>query len=275
MKLGIGSFAYRWSVGRPYYRPEHPMTVDQLLDRCVAHGVKAVLLCNNYSLHEFSDDALRAIRARLEKEGITVETGSRGTDFSYFKRMMEVSRILGSKVLRIGWDMDRNTDRAGLDKQVQNGIDTISALMPLAHEYGISIAVENGKLNDIYEIKRIIEGVNDPMFGCVVDSCNSTCFITPTEEVFRVLAPYAKSVHFKDYTVKLDPRGDIIYGKPLGQGMVDFHMMKRILEENGYDGNVFLELYIDRCDTHEATVEFEEDCVRQSVEYAKTVLNLQ
>ena len=274
MRLGIGSFAYRWSVGRPYYRPENPMTVDQLLDRCVAHDVKAVLLCNNYSLHEFADDELRAIRARLDREGITVETGSRGTDFTYFKRMLDVSQILGSKVLRIGWDMDRNTDQAGLDKQVQNGIDTISALMPTAHEYGINIAVENGKLNDIYEIKRIIEGVNDPMFGCVVDSCNSTCFITPTEEVFRVLAPYAKSVHFKDYVVKLDPRGDIIYGKPLGQGLVDFKKMKKILEDNGYDGNVFLELYIDRFEDHAQTVKFEEECVRQSVEYAKNVLDL-
>ena len=35
MNFGIGSFAYRWSIGRPYYRPEDPMTVDQLIDRCV------------------------------------------------------------------------------------------------------------------------------------------------------------------------------------------------------------------------------------------------
>ena len=37
MNFGIGSFAYRWSIGRPYYRPEDPMTVDQLIDRCVKY----------------------------------------------------------------------------------------------------------------------------------------------------------------------------------------------------------------------------------------------
>ena len=274
MKLGIGSFAYRWSVGRPYYRPENPMSVDRLIDRCVAHNVKAVLLCNNYSLHEFADEDLRVIRSRLDKEGITVETGSRGTDFDYFKRMLEVSKILGAKILRIGWDMDRNTDREGLQRQVKNGIDTISALMPTAHEYGVSIGIENGKLNDIYEVKEIIEGVNDPMFGCVLDTCNSTCFLTKTEEAVRVLAPYAKSVHFKDYIVKLDPRGDIIYGVPLGKGIVDFKKMKEILEENHYEGNVFLELYIDRLDDHAETVRFEEECVRQSVAFAHEELNL-
>ena len=92
MNFGIGSFAYRWSIGRPYYRPEDPMTVDQLIDRCVKYGVKAVLLCNNISLHEFTEEQLTAIRDRIVKEGMTVETGSRGTDFNYFKRMLEVSK---------------------------------------------------------------------------------------------------------------------------------------------------------------------------------------
>lgn len=274
MKLGMGSFAYRWAVGRQYYQPENPMSVDQLIDRCVHHGVKAVLLCNNILLHEYTDEQLHAIKARLDRESMIVETGSRGTDVNYFKRMLEVSRILGSKVLRVGWDMNRDTDEAGIRKQVQNGIDTLRSLMPLAHEYGVQVAIENGKLNAIDEVKEIIEGVNDPYFGCALDTCNSTCFIAPTDEVVRVLAPYAKTVHFKDYVVKLDPRGDVITGVPLGQGYVDFHQSLDVLKENHFDGVIFLELYIDRCDTQEETLAYEEECVRQSVEYAHRELNL-
>lgn len=274
MKFGIGSFAYRWAVGRPYYRPENPMTVDQLIDRCLHYGIKTVLLCNNISLHEFADDELRRIRARLDKEGMTVETGSRGTDVNYFRRMLDVSKILGSKVLRIGWDMDRTADAAGIKAQVQNGIKTISSLMPLAREYGVNIAIENGKLNTIYEVKEIIEGVNDPFFGCAMDTCNSTCFITPTDEVVRVLAPYAKTVHFKDYVVTLDPNGDIITGRPLGQGYVDFHKALETLKTNGFDGNIFLELYIVHKDTHEETIAYEEECIKESLQYAHDELKL-
>ena len=69
MNFGIGSFAYRWSIGRPYYRPEDPMTVDQLIDRCVKYGVKAVLLCNNISLHEFTEEQLTAIRDLPSADG--------------------------------------------------------------------------------------------------------------------------------------------------------------------------------------------------------------
>lgn len=272
MNFGIGSFAYRWSIGRPYYRPENPMTVDRLIDRCVAHGVKTVLLCNNILLHEFTEQQLTAIRDRIIKEGMTVETGSRGTDFAYFKRMLEVSEFLGSKVLRIGWDMDRNTDAAGLERQVQQGIQTIGALMPMAHKCGVQVAIENGKLNDIYEVKKIIEGVNDPFFGCALDTCNSTCFISPTETVVRTLAPYAKTVHFKDYVVTLNPRGDVITGVPLGQGYVNFPLLLDILKQNGYDGNIFLELYIDHCDSHDETAAYEEDCVKQSIDYAHKAL---
>ena len=274
MRLGIGSFAYRWAVGRPYYRPENPMTPDQLIDRCVKYGVKSVLLCNNYSLHEFKDEELRAIRKRLDDENMIVETGSRGTDLNYFKRMLDVSKILGSKVLRIGWDMDRDTDQAGIDRQVQNGIQTIGTLMEMANDYGIEVAVENGKLNKVDEVKKMIEGVNDPHFGCALDTCNSTCFTTPADVVVRVLGPYAKTVHFKDYVVKLNNRGDVITGVPLGQGFNDFKDALNVLKENGFDGNIFLELYIDRFDSHEETIAYEEECVRQSIEYAHNELKL-
>ena len=142
MRLGIGSFAYRWSVGRPYYRPEKPMSADDLIDRCVEYGVKALLYCNNMELENYPDEKLYALHDRLEKEGIEIETGSRGTGRDYFIRMLNVSKILGAKVMRIGWDMDRTTDAEGIKKQIQNGIDTIKSLMPLAHEYGIDIGIE-------------------------------------------------------------------------------------------------------------------------------------
>ena len=274
MRLGIGSFAYRWSVGRPYYRPQHPMSADDLIDRCAEYGVKALLYCNNMELEKYSDEKLRKLHDRLEKEGIVVETGSRGTDRDYFIRMLNVSKILGAKVMRIGWDMDRTADAEGLKRQVQTGIDTIRSLMPLAQEYGIESGIENGKGNLVSEVKEIIEGVHDPALGAVVDTCNSTVFITPTEEAVRTLAPYAKSVHIKDYVVTLDPRGDVITGVALGKGYVDFPKILKILEENGYDGNCFVELYIDRCDTHEETVKQEWALVKESVEYAQNVLKL-
>jgi sugar phosphate isomerase/epimerase len=274
VKFGIGSFAYRWAMGRPYYQPESPMSVDQLIDRCVHYGVKAVLLCNNVPLHEFTTGQLDSIKDRLIKEGLILETGSRGTNPDYFERMLEVSRYLGSKVLRIGWDMDRNTNKVEIEKQVQTAIDTFKALMPLAHKYDIQLAIENGKLNDIYEIEKIIQGVDDPYFGCTLDTCNSTCFTFPTNEVVDVLAPYAKSVHFKDYVVTLDPDGDVITGVPLGQGYVDFEYALDALRKNGYDGNIFLELYIKRMDNHEETCLYEEKCVKQSIEYARDELVL-
>lgn len=274
MKLGIGSFAYRWSVGRPYYRPEKPMTADDLIDRCIEYDVKALLFCNNMELETYEDEKLRKLHDRLEKEGIAIETGARGTQRDYFVRMLNASKILGAKTMRIGWDMDRTADAEGLKKQVQNGIDTIKGLMPLAHEYGIEIGIENGKGNLVSEVKEIIEGVNDPALGAVVDTCNSTVFLTPTEEAVRTLAPYAKSVHIKDYVVELNSRGDVITGVSMGKGYVDFPKMLQILEENGYNGNCFIELYIDRCDNHEDTVKREWKMVEESIDYAKNVLNL-
>lgn len=272
MKLGMGSFAYRWAIGRPYYRPKDPMDVHALIDQCVRFKLHAVLLCNNIELHTLSDAQILEIKEHLDKEKIDVEVGARGVDQEYFKRMLEICHLLGAKVLRVGWDMDRTTN---LDKQVQNGIETMKKLMQIANAYGVEIGIENTKVITIQEVKAIIEGVNDPHFGAVIDTCNSTCFITPTEEVVSTLAPYAKQVHIKDYIVKLDPSGDIIYGVPLGQGMVNFNKVKEILDQAGFNGHAFLELYIDRKETHEQTIQYEQDCVAQSVAYARDVLHLQ
>ena len=46
-----------------------------------------------------------------------------------------------------------------------------------------SIRTYTGKPADKKQVKKIIEGVNDPFFGCALDTCNSTCFMTPTETV--------------------------------------------------------------------------------------------
>ncbi len=274
MNFGIGSFAYRWSIGRPYYRPDNPMSVKELIDKTAGYGVNRILLCNNIPLHEFAKEQLCEIKTRLEEKQMIPETGSRGTDFEYFKKMIEISEYLGSHTLRAAWDMDRNIDAAGIKKQVQKGIETFKALMPECHKHNVTIAIENGKLNDIYEIKEMVESVSDDHLGVAVDTCNSTCFITPTQEVFEVLAPYAKSVHFKDYKVVLDPRGDIITGVAMGDGCVNFQKLLDILRENGYDGNIFLELYIDHFDNHEDTVRYEEECVNRSMKYAKDTLKL-
>ncbi|MBP3851331.1 MAG: TIM barrel protein, partial [Erysipelotrichaceae bacterium] len=178
MKLGMESFAYRWAIGRLYYRPKDPMDVHALIDQCVRFKLHAVLLCNNIELHTLSDSQILEIKEHLDKEKVDVEVGARGVDQEYFKRMLEICHLLGAKILRVGWDMDRTTN---LDKQVQNGIETMKKLMQIANAYGVEIGIENTKVITIQEVKAIIEGVNVPHFGAVIDTCNSSCFITPTE----------------------------------------------------------------------------------------------
>jgi len=55
---------------------------------------------------------------------------------------------------------------------------------------------------------------------------------------------------------------------------VNFHHVLEQLGKCGYEGNLFLELYIDRLETHAETIAYEEDCVRQSVEFAHNELKL-
>jgi Sugar phosphate isomerases/epimerases len=256
-------------MGRPYYQPKNPITVLEFLANMDALGVKGVLLCNNIPLHEYTDAQLAEVKEKLDQYGMFVELGSRGTTVEYFVKMLDICNTLGAKVLRAVYDIDRSGGEDTVPPQVQAGIKCLKEVVPEAKKRGVVMGIENGHTISIDEVKTMIEGIGDDTIGSVPDTLNSASMLEKPEAVLRLLAPYAKQVHYKDFVMNITKHGTLIEGVAMGDGIVDFPKMTEILKETGYQGNIFLELYVDQRATEEETRAYEDESVRRSIDYAK------
>lgn len=269
--FGVCSFAYRWSIGRPYYRPENPLGLIDFIGKMADYGVKAVQICNNVDLHEYDQKQLEEVKTALQERGLVVETGSRGTTVEHFKKHIDVASFLGARVLRVVYDIDRDKGPEDVARQLDAAVACFKEVMPHARKHGVAVALENGYTISIYEVRDVIQRVDDDLFGACLDTLNSVSMVEKAEAVFDVLLPYAKQVHFKDFVIEFDKRGNIIKGVALGDGWNDFQSLKKRLDDAGYKGNIFLELYIDRLDDEKETMAYEDACVRKSLDYARSI----
>lgn len=272
LRFGIGSFAYRWSVGRSYFRPSRPLTLEGFLDKAIRLKVQGVMVCNNFPLETYPARRLRDIRALVEKNGMFLETGARGKGTEDFLKLLTASEEIGSRLLRIVPEINRELPPVQVRAQLAACEKYLRPVLKEARKKRITLALENYFGMYTEEMVRMIRKLDDDYFGACIDTSNSAILMENPLQVTRALAPYAKSLHVKDFKPELNPRGNFFLGVALGDGIVDFLQVLSILERHHYKGNTNLELYIDRRETEKETLAWEEACVKKSVRYAHKVL---
>ncbi len=271
MNFGLCSFSYRWAIGRSYYRPANPMPVDTFLDRVAGFGLNCAMLCNNTEWDSFPKSRLREIRAKSDDLGIALDVGLRETEPEKYYRAFEDAGILGASVMRFVFDLERKKDPEEDRKEVDRLRALLDKIVPAAEQAGIVLAMENGPFLLHNEIRDLILEYGSPNLGACLDSMNCAYAIYRAEEVFETLAPYAKMVHLKDYSIEPNKRGYIFRGTALGSGILDIPKLVGYLEDAHFSGNSYLELYIDRKEDEAETFAYEESVVRDSVAYARSI----
>ena len=74
MKLGLGSYAFRWSIGIGDKQPPKPMTAMEVLEIAHGHGLSVVQYADNLPLDRLSPDEHRALKARADSYGCLLYT---------------------------------------------------------------------------------------------------------------------------------------------------------------------------------------------------------
>lgn len=184
------------------------------------------------------------------------------TEIQRLKTCVDVANALGTKLFRHD-AMSRYDDFRSFDLALPTLAAGIREVTEYAAALGIQTMVENHGLicQDSDRIERLVNAVNHPNFGTLVDMGNFLCADDePAKAVSRV-ANFAFLVHAKDF-LKIDfknykneagyfeTRGcNRLKGTVVGKGIVPVAQCLAILKRTGYDG------YVD--------VEFEgaEDCI--------------
>lgn len=268
---GLSSYAYRWSIGYGEHRPAHPMSTAGFVEKAAHFGFGRVQICDNLRYDKLSVPELQKIVSLTNNRGITIETGARGTDHAYLRRVLEVSSILNSDLLRIVPEIDRSNQSDRISEELDKLIADLEFVLPLAKTKGIRLAIENHATLTSGDLLYVIRSVNDQDVGVCFDTMNSIVLMELPMDTVQVLAPYILTVHLKDFRIEKHPECFLIKGVAMGDGAVDFPQIVRVLNESGVTPTTHVELYVDRKEDDESTLAWEDECVRRSLKYLRSL----
>jgi len=210
------------------------------------------------------------IKAECDRVGIEMGNYTIAADFlngsngdwqaevERLKEEVRIAHILGAPGMRHDstWGVPASYKGAkGFDDVLPVLIKGCRAVTEFAAEYGIKTMVENHGFfsQDSERIEKLINGVNHPNFGALVDMGNFLCADEAPEKAVGRLMPYAFHVHAKDFHVKSgmmpDPGegwfmsrgGNYLRGAIIGHGDVPILQCLKIMKNAGYNGVLSIE----------------------------------
>lgn len=213
---GLGSYAFRWSIGHGDRVPPRPMTAMEVLEFGIAHRAGVVQFADNMRVHDLDDAALDALAARGRGAGVALEVGMQGFDPALLDRYLEIARRLEAGIVRVALDAGDLGDEAGLADAFRRAGDAAAGA-------GARVAIENHFGFASRRLVALLEAVDHDAVGVCLDVGNSICGGEWPAETVRLLAPRAINLHLKDWDILPDPYGVgfRVQGTPFGEGRTD------------------------------------------------------
>ena len=216
----------------------------------------------NMTLEEYARD----LRAEVDRVGIHVTNFTVGADFqnkdvdeevARLKGCVDIAEILGATGMRhdVAHGAAPGKPYQSFDSLLPRLASGIKQVTEYAASKGIKTMSENHGFfaQDALRVEKLMNYVNDPNYGWLVDMGNFTCADeNPVTAVGRA-APYAFYAHAKDFHIKtaMDPDpgngffrsrgGNYLRGAIIGHGDVPVRQCLYALKRAGYDGFIAIE----------------------------------
>ncbi|WP_068118794.1 sugar phosphate isomerase/epimerase family protein [Tropicimonas marinistellae] len=265
MRLGLGSYAYRWSIGIKDQIPARSMTPFDVLEAAEALGLDLVQYADNMPLDSLSETELERLAAMAREKGITLEVGTQCFNATQVAQYLGICRVIESKILRVA------LDAADSEVPVPELAAQLRPLVDNAKSAGIRIAIENHFNYPSPRMVELLETVKDDALGVCLDVANSICAKEWPEETIRMLAPFTINLHLKDYVIEPDPYGVgfRVRGVPLGDGRADIPWILDQLAHCPKDMSVILEHWLPLGGSLEETIAQEQPWLERTVAAAR------
>ena len=221
MKLGLGSYAYRWSIGHKDRVPSKPLDCLELLDITSKLGLGVLQIADNMPVHNITKQTLDNLSESAKSQGIDLEIGLQSFSPETTKEYLQIAERLDAKILRIALDgNDVQTSDDNIAKEFKK-------ILPMAEKIKCKIAIENHFAFPSTRMANIIKLVGHDHLGACLDVANSICAGEWPDETIDCLADHTINLHIKDYHFKLDPYGVgfCIEGTPMGDGLTNIQSL--------------------------------------------------
>ncbi|MDX3925975.1 MAG: TIM barrel protein [Shinella sp.] len=268
MKIGLGSYAFRWSIGIKDLQPERPMTAMDVLEIAHGHGLSVVQYADNLPLDRLTPREHLALKQRADSYGMALELGTQSFNAEELARYIPIGERIGSKILRVALDAEDALI------PVRELAAQIRELLPDGKKAGLRFAIENHFNYPSPRMVELLDAVADDALGVCLDVANSICAGEWPMTTVKMLAPYAINLHLKDYQITPDPYGVgfRIHGTPLGEGRADIEKILACLSHCPDDMSVILEHWLPQMDNMKATCRLEHEWLERTVAAAKRLV---
>lgn len=268
MKLGLGSYAFRWSIGIKDLQPVRPMTAMEVLEIAHAHGLSVVQYADNLPLDRLTPAQQLALRERADSYGMALELGTQSFDAEELGRYIPIGERIGSGILRVA------LDAADAQIPVHELAAQIREILPDGKRSGLRFAIENHFNYPSPRMVDLLEAVADRSLGVCLDVANSICAGEWPMTTIRMLAPYTINLHLKDYRITPDPYGVgfRIHGTPLGEGRAEIEEILACLSHCPDDMSCILEHWLPQTEDMEATRRLEHEWLGRTVAAARRLI---
>src|SRR6266566_9894772 len=230
MRIGLSVYGTTFGMGIHPTSGQPTITPRQLMNKAIAAGLEGVEL--PVSLMQVEDATAVAHYAQEHELFIILET--EGYDPSKLANAIDLAVRLGAGTVRtmvggakLGGDRRPLAGRWQLFLQeILAGLRQATAI---AERAGVNLAVENHQDLASGELLWLCESIGSQRFGITLDTGNPLATAEEPVDFARRVAPYVKNVHLKDYQVFMTIEGYRLVRCLLGQGIVDFPALLRIL----------------------------------------------
>ncbi len=185
-------------------------------------------------LKPMNDAELAALKARLDKLDMTpvLSSGLQNIDIDL---CLNAARILGAKYIRTALTPILCGDRAAAGQRWHDLVASVNEKLgryaPMAKAAGVTLLIENHQDFTSRELVNFCDEYGDSV-RIVYDTANCFPVAESPLDFTRVIAPYVRYVHAKDYRVQFTDEGIRLCRCPSGDGAVPFKEVFAILGEH-------------------------------------------
>ncbi len=217
-----------------HFRHSPGFDADAYIDLALAHRLQGISLSLNDAnfrhLGGREPERMDRLRQRLERDGMTLEVDTSGTEPDHLRRMIAVAERVGAGSLRT------YTRHPGTPAQMASATARdLAAVMPDAAKAGVVLVLENHEDFTGPELAGIVGSIGHPNLRILYDYGNSQMVLEDPEAALAAVLPYVHSVHVKDHVmVRAEDAGALtVAGVPMGEGALPIRRLTETLLQQG------------------------------------------
>ncbi|HEV2661606.1 MAG TPA: sugar phosphate isomerase/epimerase [Ktedonobacteraceae bacterium] len=243
MRIGLDVYGTMFSMGLYPASGRPTISVQQLMEQALAAHLQGVEIPVSLLKGEDIPTVARSARER----GLFVTVAASGYAAGPLNEAILLAAQLGSETVRtmvggakIGGD--RRPLAGRWQPFLQEVLSNLKEATATAEKAGVNLAVENHQDLASEELLWLCESIGSTRFGINLDTGNPLATAEEPLDYFRRVAPHLKNVHLKDYAIYLSEEGYRLVRCPLGQGVIDFPALFKILAASCPDITMSIEL---------------------------------